>query len=946
MEKIYRQTKREIEYLLLHQELLSASEKQDLTKSLRAVELDLALLDREAEKKRLLSDYFYFLKQAWPWVDNSTLIENWHISMMCRYLQALQKRMLFRNLIINVPPGCSKSLNTMVIWPAWVFAKNPAERILCASYDGDLVKKQAVDSKRLMSSDWYQSFFGNEVQVRDDVNTQNYFETTAGGSRFSTTPRGKATGRHPTVIACFPAGTMVDTNCGPVPIECVVKHPEKYMVRGGSGMFRRVLRVYISDTQKLIEIKHEAGEFRCTQDHPIWVDGKGWVEANAIVCDQKLRRLRKVGSYGKQREVLQFRVLQRNEAASGHDCVRIVRKVVLQTPGTRKARPDVLQQEVFKPRNDGNESPTFEARTPASLRYLRARVLSAKRNQVLASGRVQQRVSRQDAANMGRIRIARLSAMRIAVSSKKICPEGVLLSRLFERSAFKANAGREQQQLHSRKLQRNVPQAVSFDASRSVSKGRRTLPIVRIAHGFVRSRARHSPHRPRPVQQRNWQPDNSLPMLPWAYARQCAVTKVVAKNTVGFVGKTYNLEVETDNTYFANGVLVHNCDDLSNPRQAESKVEREALIDWWDGTMETRGAAAEMNRARVLIGQRLSQTDIPGHVMSNDIDKEWARLILPMRYEPNRMPDIGLGNDPRKEIGELLDPVRFPDRTVKGIERRLGIFGTAGQLQQRPTAKKGAIFKIDEIKYVDLEAVPMSKIARFKRAWDKAGTEDAGDYTAGALGGIVLGERTKVFVFDVVHDQWSTDEVESQMALWAKLDEKRFGFSKFETVFEEEPGASGIQAAKETKRRLRRHRIRSKRPTGSKLVRAEPLANAIAAGEVYFVNGPWVRRAVEEMRYFPKGEHDDQVDAISLLYMELVNGSAFEESAEDMEAELQKCSNKQCDRMATEESEYCCDSCRVADERGTALHESAHCPECAYRHSQLYASGEWEPKEA
>lgn len=583
----YRQMKREIDYLLSSQQLLSATETQELIDCLKAVELELALMDREAEKERLLSDFYYFYKTAWPWVENVALVENWHIPMICRYLQALQARKPFRDLIINIPPGCSKSVTTMTIWPAWVFAKKPTERFVGVSFDLGLVTKQLADSKRLMMSDWYQSFFGDSVQIMQGVNRATYFETTAGGSRYATTPGGAITGRHPTIIAC---------------------------------------------------------------------------------------------------------------------------------------------------------------------------------------------------------------------------------------------------------------------------------------------------------------------------------------------------------------------DDLADPTAAASKQQRETLIDWWDGTAETRGAAAEMNRARVLIGQRLEEKDIPGYVMASDIDKTWQKLIIPMRYEPSRMPDIGLGADPRTELGELLDPVRFPDSTLKTSERKLGPYRTAAQYQQRPAPKTGGHFRVEDIHFVDLEAVPMTRIARFKRAWDRAGTVDGGDYTAGAMGGIVPGEVPKVFVFDIAHGQWGTDQVLGQMSLWAKLDERRFGFSKFETVFERGAADVGIQAAKETIRRLRGRRVRSIKPTKSKEVRAEPLANAIAAGEVYFVNGPWVLGAIQELRDFPKGEHDDRVDALSLLYSELIGGSLFEESLDDTDEELLPCKNEACDRTAATESEYCCESCRIAKASEQTLHESAHCPECAYRHSQLFASGQWEPK--
>jgi predicted phage terminase large subunit-like protein len=722
MDGTYRRTKREIDYLLLHQELLSASEKQELVETLRAMELDLARRNRDAEKQRLLSDYYYFLQQAWPWIENVQLVTNWHIELMCRYLQALQARKPFRDLIINVPPGCSKSSNTMVFWPAWVFAKNPCERILCASYDDKLVKKQSVDSRRLMDSEWYQSFFGDEVQVRPDVDTQVYFETTAGGSRFVTTPRGRATGRHPTIIACFPGGTSIETNAGPVAIERLVQFPSSFRVLGHSGAYRRIVRGFHTSTDSLVEIVHGGGLLRCTPTHPVWIDSKGWIDAKDVSAGDHLVRV--------------------DDSLSEVTCV-----------SDHQVRCDV-----------------------------------------------------------------------------------------------------------------------------------------------------------------------------------------------------FNLEVEIDNTYYADGVLVHNCDDLANPKQSQSTAERESLIEWWDGTMETRGAAAEMNRARVVIAQRLHQKDIPGHIMDADVEHEWARLILPMRWEPDRMPDIGLGTDPRTEEGELLDPVRFPEATVAKTERTLGIYQAAGQLAQRPTPKESAKFKLDEIHIVPLESVPLNRIIRWKRFWDKAATKEKpgkknkSDYTAGALGGITGGEFPRMFVVDMVHGRFSSDEVEKQIGLWARLDEARFGFSKMETVFEEEGGASGIQAAAETKRRLRKHRVRSIRPTVNKEVRAEPLANAIAAGEVYFVEAPWVHQTIDEMRNFPKGEHDDRVDALSGLRAALVGGSMFEEaSGDDEEQALRPCANPACDRTASADTDHCCDSCREAEHFGTKLGESGHCPECAYRHSQLYASGEWEP---
>ena len=83
------------------------------------------LKDRDAEKDRLLSDYSYFYQEAWKQVDDNYLIFSWHQQLMCDYLQGLNEGVALRDLIINLPPGCGKSINSSVIWPAWCWRVTP-----------------------------------------------------------------------------------------------------------------------------------------------------------------------------------------------------------------------------------------------------------------------------------------------------------------------------------------------------------------------------------------------------------------------------------------------------------------------------------------------------------------------------------------------------------------------------------------------------------------------------------------------------------------------------------------------------------------------------------------------------------------------------------------------------------------------------------------------------
>jgi predicted phage terminase large subunit-like protein len=126
-------------------------------------------------------------------------VDGWHIQEVCKHLEALVK-LEFRNLIINIPPGCMKSLLVNVFFPCWAWAEvDPALKWLFASFDDSLVLRDARRAKDIITSSWYTQLWGDKVQLVKDrtrADSASEYYTTAGGMRFSTTVAGKATGWH------------------------------------------------------------------------------------------------------------------------------------------------------------------------------------------------------------------------------------------------------------------------------------------------------------------------------------------------------------------------------------------------------------------------------------------------------------------------------------------------------------------------------------------------------------------------------------------------------------------------------------------------------------------------------------------------------------------------------------------------------------------------------
>ncbi len=124
-----------------------------------------------------------FVRQAWPIVDPSTpYIENWHVGSICDHLEAITYGKLQR-LIINIVPGAAKSLLVCVFWPAWEWIKFPHLRYLTASHGADLATRDAVRTRRLMASPWYQQRWGNRFRFTTDQNTKQRYENDRTGYR-------------------------------------------------------------------------------------------------------------------------------------------------------------------------------------------------------------------------------------------------------------------------------------------------------------------------------------------------------------------------------------------------------------------------------------------------------------------------------------------------------------------------------------------------------------------------------------------------------------------------------------------------------------------------------------------------------------------------------------------------------------------------------------------
>lgn len=186
----------------------------------------------------------------------------------------------------------------------------------------------------------------------------------------------------------------------------------------------------------------------------------------------------------------------------------------------------------------------------------------------------------------------------------------------------------------------------------------------------------------------------------------------------------------------------------------------------------------------------------------------------------------------------------------------------------------GDLFPSEKVNYIDKAPAINGKIVR---AWDLAATEPSDenpdpDFTAGVKMGI--DGKGRVIVLHADGGQLNANAVRNLVRKTAEND-KAEGDGVI-TRIPQDPAQAGKEQAESYKRMLKGHKVITKRVTGDKETRAEPLSNEWQSGNVYLVRGAWNAAYTKTMNAFPtKGEHDDYADASNDAYSELTNGKTY-----------------------------------------------------------------------
>ena len=311
----------------------------------------------------------------------------------------------------------------------------------------------------------------------------------------------------------------------------------------------------------------------------------------------------------------------------------------------------------------------------------------------------------------------------------------------------------------------------------------------------------------------------------------------------------YRLATSTGGVLTGRGADIILIDDPLKPDEALSDAQRKTANDWFSHTLYSR-LNDKRSGAIVIIMQRLHEDDLVGHVLAQE---PWEVVCFPAIAEADevhRIETIWGSRWFRRRQGEALHPEREPLDTLDRIRRSVGEYNFAGQYQQSPAPLGGGLVKAEWFKRYRENERP-ERFDRIVQSWDTANkATELSDFSVCTTWGI---KGKNLFLLAVFRRRLEYP------ALKRAVRDQQNLFEANVVLIEDK--ASGTQLIQELMADGC-HSVTPYQPDCEKIMRMHAQTAIIENGLVHIPEtAPWLAEYLHEMRVFPKGKHDDQVDS-------------------------------------------------------------------------------------
>jgi predicted phage terminase large subunit-like protein len=822
------------------------------------------------QKRQAVSSLLDFIKYT---KDNYQV--NWHHKIICDTLdEFLDPNSGLDRLIIEVGPRYGKSEICTRRFPAYALGKNPNLNIIIASYAVSLAKRLNRDVQRIIDDPKYIGIFPETRLIskeisRDDVRG-NYSRTTEFFEIVNRTgslrAAGVGTGITGTGADCFVKGTLITTDKGLIPIEEIVDNPSQFMVLSynhgkGNTEFKRVIASKAQKSNKpIIEVQTLSGiGFRCTSDHRIFTRECGYIESKDLrTTSHTLIRI--IPNRQEDLSILQYEQRKKFKSLLG------------------------LRQEHTK---EDSSSSVFTMFQGLHKRFIRCfEGIEKKFNGFLLF-----KILFRDSSFNKKLCLNEMSYMWGSEESEKWWDKEIL-QRCVQNGRDKKKYWNPEKMSHMQGIipRHKFKNCILFKVlcrfkTFTFNEGKWKFPSQawKVLHDTVREneegnfregrkflsgmwfygRYSDTSHRSQSISEQSHKSNNNVQDMSCCPSQvtQDTISKITTYSEKENI--VYDIQVEGNSNFFANGILVHNCliidDPIKDWEQATSTTFKDALWDWYTSTAYTRLAKG----GKVLIIQtRWAEDDLIGRVLEKakkDPESDQFTVVsFPTEFDETHPHIHPL--DPRTEEGEVLWPDFMSDSKVASTKKTVGSRVWASLYQQRPAPKDGNIVKGSWFKYYRSKP----QVDFITSSWDFTFTASkTSDYVVGGVWGI---KDANKYLLHIVRDKIGFTQSIAEMIKVANMyrdcnkvivEAKANGPAIIDTLKGKISGIVGFI------------------PDSSKEARANAVAPQIQAGNVWLpdpISFPEYKELIEifvkEWTTFPNGSHDDCVDMTSQFLLD------------------------------------------------------------------------------
>jgi predicted phage terminase large subunit-like protein len=298
-------------------------------------------------------------------------------------------------------------------------------------------------------------------------------------------------------------------------------------------------------------------------------------------------------------------------------------------------------------------------------------------------------------------------------------------------------------------------------------------------------------------------------------------------------------------------------DDPLKPEEAFSETARQNVNDWFDHTLLPRLNNKATGRIAVIM-QRLHEDDLTGHII-NKLGKENCSLVrFPSIADEDETYIVrgpfGHPTTYSRRKGDLLHAEREDRATLDKLRASMGSDHFNAQYQQSPVPPDGGIIKEVWFKRYTPENIPQW-FSYILQSWDTANkATELSDYGVCTTWG-VLGKT--FYLLNVFREKMDYPTLKR-----AVIEHKQYWSARTALI---EDKASGTQLIQELNCNGHYGFARYTLPPGQdKVMRMHLSCAMIENGFVYLpVQAEWLGEYLHELRAFPHGKYDDQVDSTS-----------------------------------------------------------------------------------